>query len=141
MVTIIDGKNLILGRLAGFVAKKISQENEEFVIFNAKKIVISGQKKDILQKYKHRRERGDPIRGPFFPRTVEGIVRRSIRGMLGFTDRKGKARFKLLKVYTKEDYGDLKNVTKVEVKDAKALEKSKYMTIEQLSKELGCNNK
>ena len=59
--------------------------------------------------------------------------------MLGYTNRKGKARFKLLKVYAREDYGDLKNISKVEIKNAQALEKSKYITIDQLSKELGCN--
>ena len=140
MVTVINGKDLILGRLASFVAKKISQENEEIIIYNAKKIVVSGQKKDVLSRYKERRTKGDPIRGPFFPRTPIGMVRRAVRGMLGYTDRKGKARFKLLKVYTKEDYGNVKDVTKVDVKTAKALDKSKYITIEQISRELGVNN-
>ena len=139
MVTVINGKDLVLGRLASFVAKKSSQENEEIIIYNAKKIVVSGQKKDIMSRYKERRTKGDPIRGPFFPRTPVGMVRRAVRGMLGYTDRKGKARFKLLKVFTKEDY-DAKNVTKVDVKTAKALDKSKYITIEQISKELGVNN-
>ncbi|MCK5040283.1 MAG: 50S ribosomal protein L13 [Candidatus Aenigmarchaeota archaeon] len=139
MVTVINGKDLVLGRLASFVAKKISQENEEIIIYNAKKIVVSGQKKDIMSRYKERRTKGDPIRGPFFPRTPVGMVRRAVRGMLGYTDRKGKARFKLLNVFTKEDY-DAKNVTKVDVKTAKALDKSKYITIEQISKELGVTN-
>ena len=137
MVIAINGEGLVLGRLASFTAKKISQENVEIIIYNAKKIVVSGQKKDILRRYQQRRKKGDPIRGPFFPRTSVGIVRRAVRGMLGHTSPKGKARFKLLKVYEREDYGDAKDIIKVEVKTAKALEKSKYMTIGKLSQELG----
>lgn len=139
MAIAINGKDLILGRLASFTAKKISQENTEIIIYNAKKIVISGQKKNILARYKERRKKGDPIKGPFFPKTPVGLVRRAVRGMIGYTNAEGKARFKLLKIYERENYNETKDIIKVEVKDAKALEKSKYITIEQLSNELGYN--
>jgi len=43
---IINGENAILGRLASYVAKE-SLKGEEFVILNCKKIIITGNRKDI----------------------------------------------------------------------------------------------
>jgi large subunit ribosomal protein L13 len=64
---IVDGTGLVLGRLAAFVAKQLLL-GEKVDIINSEKVIITGSKQDILSKYKQRRDRGTPSRGPFFPR-------------------------------------------------------------------------
>lgn len=95
---LIDGRNLILGRLSAFVAKK-ALLGERIIIVNSEEVVISGNKKNILDKYKQKVSRGDPYKGPFFPRTADRILRRTIRGMLPFKRARGKEAFKRVMCY------------------------------------------
>ena len=95
---LIDGKDLILGRLSAFVAKKLLS-GERVIIVNSEGVVISGSKKNILDKYKQRYSRGDPYKGPFFPRTADRILRRAIRGMLPFKRTRGREAFKKIMCY------------------------------------------
>ena len=78
---ILDGKDSILGRLSSVAAKAVL-EGEQVVIVNARDIVIVGDKNSILKKYTERRRIGTMSKGPFFPRDINGIVRRAIRGMI-----------------------------------------------------------
>ena len=98
MKIIINAENLVLGRLATFVAKKAMQ-GDEVDIINADKAVITGKKDLILKKYLHRRERGDPHHGPYFPREPELIVRRTIRGMIPYKQTKGMTAYRNVKCY------------------------------------------
>jgi large subunit ribosomal protein L13 len=105
---IIDAENLILGRMAAFAAKKLL-EGEEIIIINAEKAVITGNKEYIFRRYKQRVDRADmanPRKGPHFPRTPEGIVKRAVRGMLPFRKYKGREALKKLRVFrgTPEKY-------------------------------------
>ena len=54
MVTIIDGRNLIHGRLASVVAEKI-MDGEEIVVLNAEAIVITGVKENVFADFKAKR--------------------------------------------------------------------------------------
>src|SRR3989344_2492061 len=95
---IIDANNLIAGRLATHVAKRaILGENIEIV--NAENAVITGKKKDILTKYNQRKQRGMPKTGPFFYTREDLFLRRLIRGMLPFSQEKGRAAYKKIKCY------------------------------------------
>lgn len=97
----IDGENLILGRLANQVAQMLLA-GESVVIVNAEKIVISGNRNDIYKRFKHRTDladRGNPRRGPFFPKTSDKLVRRTIRGMLPWGKPSGREAFRRLKVF------------------------------------------
>jgi large subunit ribosomal protein L13 len=105
---IIDAENLILGRMAAFAAKKLLQ-GEEVIIINAEKAVITGKKEYVFKKYKQRVDRADlanPRKGPHFPRTPEGIVKRAVRGMLPFRKLKGRQALRKLRVFrgTPENY-------------------------------------
>jgi large subunit ribosomal protein L13 len=95
---IIDGKNAVLGRLATFAAKS-ALEGEEVNIVNADDIVIVGNKNSILHKYLERRRIGTMSKGPFFPRDVNGIVRRAVRGMIRNKRYHGREAFKNIKVF------------------------------------------
>ncbi len=95
---IIDGKDSVLGRLAAFAAKN-ALEGEEVDIVNARDIVIVGNKNSIVKKYLERRRIGTMSKGPFFPRDIKGIVRRSIRGMIRNDRYHGREAFKKVKVF------------------------------------------
>jgi large subunit ribosomal protein L13 len=132
---LINAENLIIGRLASFVAKK-ALEGEKIIIVNSEKALITGRKENIFEKYKQRADRGDAIKGPFFPRTPDRILRRAIRGMLPYKKEKGKIAFKKVMCYigTPEKYKNIKQET-VKQADIKKT-KSRYINLERLSKYL-----
>ena len=68
MVTVIDGKGLIYGRLASNVAEMI-MAGEEVVVLNAEQIIITGERSEILKDFKNKVDRGDVSKrkGPFYP--------------------------------------------------------------------------
>ncbi|MBU2639503.1 MAG: 50S ribosomal protein L13 [Nanoarchaeota archaeon] len=90
---IINGENLILGRLAAIAAKK-ALLGEKIDIVNAEKVVIVGKKSFILRNYKKKFDRKTPIKGPFIPRTPDRFLRRVIRGMLPYKKERGNNAFK-----------------------------------------------
>ncbi|RME55303.1 50S ribosomal protein L13 [Candidatus Woesearchaeota archaeon] len=134
---IVDGNGKVLGKLAAFVAKK-ALLGENVDVINAEKVIITGSKKDVLEKYTQRRERGTPSRGPFFPREPHLIVKRAIRGMLPYKQPKGAVAFKRVKCYKSvpEKLKD-KKADDVKIKSVNDLKTKKYVTVEQLSKLLG----
>ena len=98
---IINAEDTITGRLASLVAKRLLS-GEQIIIVNAEKALISGNpgsiaKKD-LTRY-HIRTKSNPLKGPFFPRKPDQILKRTIRGMLPFKKSRGKEAYKRLKVY------------------------------------------
>lgn len=140
VMKIYNAEGQILGRLSSVVAKDILND-EKVIVVNCEKAVISGNKKSIEDHYKTRVERGDAIHGPFFPRTPDGIFRRSVRGMIPWQKRKGRRAFKKLKVFIgvpKDLEGE--NLEKVKVADASKL-RVKYLTLEKLSISLGAKKR
>lgn len=130
---IIDATDLILGRMSTFVAKKLLK-GEEVVVINAGEVVISGRREDVLSKYKQKQDVGDIVKGPFNPTTEDGIVRRTIRGMLPWDRNKGRLAFKRLRVY-KNKPEDLKgNIETLKEYDVKNLKDPKYIKIKEVSK-------
>ena len=94
---IYDAENQIVGRMSSVVAKQLLK-GERVAIVNAEKAVISGNPRATAEHYRVRVKRGDPLKGPFFPRTPDGILRRSVRGMLPMKRAKGKDAYKRLRV-------------------------------------------
>lgn len=95
---IIDAKDLILGKLGTFAAKK-ALEGETVDIINAEQAVITGRKELILEKQKTRMARGTPVKGPFFDRNPDRFVKRSIRGMLPHRTARGTAALDRIKCH------------------------------------------
>lgn len=98
MVKIIDGNNLLLGRLGTWVAKQLL-EGEQIYIINAENIAISGNPVHIVSETLKRRTRGEPFHGPFFPTRPDFIVRRAIKGMLPYTKERGVKAYRRMKVF------------------------------------------
>ncbi len=133
----IDASDLRIGRLAT-VAAKAALLGNEVNIFNVEKIIITGDKKKVFEKYKQRRERGAPLIGPYYPRIPTKFVKRCIRGMLPYKQEKGRSALDRVKCY-KGIPAQFKDV-KLETIEAAHIENSmvsKYTTVAEVCKLLG----
>jgi len=98
---VIDASGLIVGRLASITAKHLISGNH-VIIINAEKAVITGAHAAVLQAAKDKlriRNRGSKAKSPKHPRRPEGLVRRTIRGMLPMDKAKGKDAYSRLSVF------------------------------------------
>ncbi len=96
---VIDATNAILGRLASYAAKQ-SLLGKKVVIVNCSKAVLTGRKQMIVDEYgTFRRRGGTSMKGPFFPKIPERIVKRTVRGMLAYQKGRGDDAFKRVICY------------------------------------------
>src|SRR3972149_3588028 len=137
-VTLVKADGLILGRMASKVAKRLLN-GEEVIILNAEKAIISGKKKSKVAEAKQFLEVGAPERGPFHYRRPDRIVKKTVRGMVPFSQPKGKTALKRLKVYmgVPEDLKDHQLITLTEAQVVKL--KGPHFTLAELAKEVGWN--
>lgn len=136
MTAIIDATGATLGRLSTNVAKRLLK-GEEIAVVNSEKAIVTGKKTSIKAIYKQKRDVGTYRKGPFFPRTPDRIVKRTIRGMIPYQKPHGRTAFKKLRCYTgvpKEFEGKKFETVKEAIK-----EPVDYMTIEELARYLGAN--
>lgn len=129
---IIDATDLIVGRIAT-AATKLALQGEKVVIVNCKNSIFTGKKKTIIEWYKAKRDRGEPMHGPFYPRRADRLVRRVVRGMLPYKQSRGRDAFKNVVCYV----GMPKNLDmsqKFEVPEASAskLPTKNYMKLSDL---------
>lgn len=136
-MTVVDANNLILGRMASIVAKKLLS-GEEIRIINAEKAIISGRKDAVFARYKRYVDRGSREFGPHFPRRPDQIVARTIRGMIPHKKMTGREAYKRLKVYIGVPQELSKEqVTTIEEADIIRLSTSNYTALGDLSRKLG----
>ena len=99
---VIDGTDAPMGRLASYVAKQLLK-GETVHVVNAEKIVISGNPDAVYERYKARLDlkthRNPIVNSPKYPRTVTGIFRRSVRGMLPRRRKRGREALRRLRVW------------------------------------------
>ncbi len=136
-MTVIDADGAILVRLASIVAKR-ALRGEEITIINAEKVIITGNRDWILEKYREEREKknvANPRRfGPKFPRRPDDILKRTIRKMLPYKKEKGRTALKRVKVYV----GNPLNLAADEkISHIEKLTTNKYITLGEVSKHLG----
>ncbi len=138
MVKIVDGSNAVFGRLASQVAKMLLN-GEKVVLINAEKILITGNGKEIVEKFKTRRSlqhKATPEYSPKWPRVPHLLVKRMIRGMLPYKKARGRQAFKNLRVYSGKPEGlEGEEIQLPEV--VKPIKKG--ITVAELCKQLGWN--
>jgi large subunit ribosomal protein L13 len=142
----IDASGYILGRLCSKVAKR-ALLGEKIVITNAKFAEISGNRRQIIdkyQQYKNVKTASNPRKGPFRVGIRPDIfVRKTIKGMLPKNER-GKKAISLIHVYIteipedKNQYGECEDFSLGEKFQADNLGK-KTVTVEDLCKVIGWN--
>ncbi len=137
---VYDADGQILGRLCSVIAKQLIK-GESVTVVNAEKAVISGKPKTTKEQYLERVSRGDPYKGPFFPKMPDAIFRRTVRGMLPWHKPRGREFYRKLKVFI----GIPEELTKgkfekVSVADASRL-KTKSMTLGELALAIGAKKR
>lgn len=139
-VAIIDASNLILGRMASIIAKRLLT-GENIVIINAEKCVITGSPKVIINMYRKRLEwrtyKNPELRGHKFQRRPDFFVKRAVRGMLPRRKPHGLKAFRRLRVYVGMPE-KFRNVNIETIHEAKLKpEVSKFIYVGELVKHLG----
>jgi len=130
---IIDGDGAIFGRICSFAAKK-ALEGNELVIVNSEKVVISGNKKDIIKKHKHIKDvGGHSLKGPRYSNVPYKILKKGIKGMLP-EFRRGIGKQALLKIKCYNGIPKEYEGSKM-IKSGKTKPK-KYIELKELSKKV-----
>lgn len=130
---IIDGNGAVFGRICSFAAKK-ALEGNDIVIVNSEKVIISGNKKDILKKYKIIKTKGGhSLKGPKYSRISYKMLKRGVRGMLP-DHRKGigKQAFSRIMCYQ----GVPKEFESEKMIKSKKIKPNKYIELKQLSERI-----
>ncbi len=135
---LINGENLISGRLASIVAKKVIK-GEMVTIINAEKVIIVGTTSSILPKYKQRVEArvlSNPHYGPKYDRIPSKILKHSIKGMLPGKSRTNEALLKQIKIFNLVPKNI--DITKAEtIEKIKYSQKGDFMYLGDVAKSLG----
>jgi large subunit ribosomal protein L13 len=131
---IVDANDLILGRMCTYIVKK-ALLGEKIDVVNCEKAIIVGGKKNILEKYKRKANRGGPFHGPFLPKMPDRFVRRVIRGMLPYKQEKGSSAFKRIMCYISvpDEFRD-KKMDKIKEADISRIKTLKYITVGDICK-------
>ena len=138
---VVDGTNLIAGRVASNVAKLLRKGNRVSII-NCDKIMISGKKSSIIGEYEDFLRIHSiihPQHGPFHPRRPDTIISRMIRGMLPRKKPSGIKALKRLRAYVGAPK-ELKAFKKVQFEKAIIRKSSaSYVSMGELGKNVGWN--
>jgi len=138
-LVVVDAANCVSGRLCSKVSKLLLQGNRVSVV-NAEKVMVSGNKYEIIESYKKRLEVGsiiNPIHGPFHPRRPDTIITKMIRGMVPKRKPSGMQAFKKLRVYIGVP-DELKNSAMQTFDDAKITRpESFYTSMSDVAKQIG----
>jgi large subunit ribosomal protein L13 len=79
---VIDGKGIVMGRIASYAVKE-ALKGEDVKIINCDEVIITGNKERIKEDLRIKRSRvGSSQKGPKYPRSPERMVKRAVRGML-----------------------------------------------------------
>ena len=134
---IIDAKDLILGRMATYAAKKAIM-GEDIAIINCEEAAVSGNKKSTLEKYLGRLHMGQPHQGPYTQTRPDKFVRRVVRGMIPWKRSRGREVFKRIKCYigVPEEFKD-KKAESIAKANITKLPHYNYMYVHDLCQHLG----
>lgn len=132
---IINGDNLVYGRLSAHIAKLLLN-GEEIVIVNADKVAVTGSRDFVLSKFRQRRDIGSPRKGPYYPRTSNQILRRSIGDMLPKKKTKGSDALRRCKVFSGIP-SEFKEKEMETVDTAKNDRVSRFVTLNEIAQNLG----
>jgi large subunit ribosomal protein L13 len=136
---IIDGTDMILGRIATFAAKHaLLGQNVE--IINCEEIVITRGRKTVIAHYKRKKSMGVPSKGPFQPKRPDMLVRKTIRGMIPYKQSKGREAFKKVKCYIGSPEELKGEPVKFEKASSDKLPNLNYIKLKKICKELGWQN-
>jgi large subunit ribosomal protein L13 len=110
---VIDAANSIVGRVASYAAKQ-AMLGHKVAIVNCNDALITGRRNLVIERYTRMRQRGKGQRwAPIVPKVPERLMKRTIRGMLEYTQRRGEAAFDRIRCYNAvpKEYENAKKVS------------------------------
>jgi large subunit ribosomal protein L13 len=132
---VVDARDCILGRVASEVAQR-ALDGERVAVVNAEGAVITGNEESTMATYRKRAElRSD--KGPHYPRRPDGILKRSIRGMIPYKTTRGREAFENVRVYVGNPYDEDGEV--LEGTSLDRLSNIKFTSLGEVSEQLGAN--
>ncbi len=126
---IVDGTNQVAGRLCSHVAKLLINGNRVSIV-NSENIMLSGDRKAIIEEYRKYLEISsitNPKFGPFHPRRPDTMISKMVRGMLPKNKPSGKTALKKLRAYLGVP-NELKSKKTTQFEDAKIKKPAPYYT-------------
>ena len=136
---IVDGTNLIAGRLCSHVAKLLIKGNRVSIV-NSENIMISGDRNAIIEEYRKFLEVAsinNPTFGPFHPRRPDTIISKMVRGMLPKNKPSAQIALKKLRAYLGVP-NELRSKKTIQFDDSKIRRPSPYYTtLGELGKMVG----
>jgi len=134
---IIDGKDLIVGRVASFVAKS-ALNGETVKIINCDQMYITGDKVFLQNEVERRRNQGTWSKGPFYFRRPDMFVRRIVRGMIPYKTSRGSLAYKRVMCYigAPAELAQHKSIS-IDKANVKHIQNLKYVTVGELCKHMG----
>jgi len=137
VTTVINASGCVVGRLASNIAERVL-DGEEVRVVNSENAIVTGDKNEVLQRYRDKYHRGTQRKGPHYPRTPHRIVKRTVRGMVPHQEARGREAMKRLKceigVPREVDASDA--VTPDEAEPRSEVEN---VTIKEISRDLGAD--
>ncbi|WP_436932093.1 50S ribosomal protein L13 [Halosimplex halobium] len=130
---VVDARDCILGRVASQVAER-ALDGERVAVVNAEAAVVTGSEDDVIGTFETRREVGSD-QGPAYPKRPDGILKRSIRGMVPYKTDRGREAFENVRVYVGNPYdedGDVLEGTSLD-----RLSNIKFVSLGDVSEALG----
>jgi len=134
---VIDGKDLIVGRVATFVAKQ-ALLGETVKIVNCELMYITGSREFLIEDTHRKRVQGTWSKGPFFFRRPDRFVRRVVRGMIPHKTPRGAAAYRRVMYYVglPEAFKNEKMMI-IDKANVKHIPNLKYVTVAELCRQMG----
>ena len=140
--TVVDGTNLIAGRVCSNVAKLLRSGNRIFII-NCDKIMMSGKKSSIIKEYEDFLKINSiihPRHGPKHPRRQDRIIKRMVRGMLPKEKPSKKTDLARLRTYIGVPK-EVKGLKKIQFEKSQITKSpSNYTSMAEISRYIGGTN-
>jgi large subunit ribosomal protein L13 len=134
---IVDGKDLIVGRVASFVAKQ-ALNGETVKIINCEHMYITGGKVHLQTEVERRRNQGTWSKGPFYFRRPDMFVKRIVRGMIPYKTPRGSLAYKRVMCYigSPKELEQHKSIS-IDKANVKHISNLRYTTVGELCKHMG----
>ena len=130
---IIDATKASFGRICSYAAKQAIEGNE-IIVLNSEKAIITGNKKDIINKHRTLKQKGGHSqKGPKYVKIAYKILKRGVRGMLpDHRKGQGKQAFSRIKCYN----GVPEEFKEKEMKKIQGPKHNKYITLKELTEKI-----
>jgi large subunit ribosomal protein L13 len=129
---IVDAGGAAAGRVSSYAAKQ-ALLGKTLAIVNCDNAIITGNRGTSVIEFREMRQRGGhSLKGPFYPKHPEKIMKRMVRGMLRYTRGRGEAALSRVRCFNNipKEFEAAKKVTLVRES------KGRSTTLSDLSREI-----